>query len=115
VLSGDADGEADSSGEAAGEADGDADSVEVFFFGDADGEASLVALVFFDEVEVELVPVPAFLVVDVAVVFLDDAVAECDVVAAVSCLCAQDATKAAPAMTVIKPRTNFFIMTGLYS
>jgi hypothetical protein len=72
----------------------------------------LVVLVFLADVEVEVVPVPAFLVVDVAVVFFEVAVVECVVVAAVSCLCAQDATKAVPAMTVTKPRTNFFIMTG---
>jgi hypothetical protein len=96
-------------GEAEGDGDGDS-SGELFLEGD--GDASVFE-VFFFAVEVELVPVDFFPVE--VVDFLVVAAVECVVVvAAVSSLCAQDTTKAEPARTVINPRTNFFIVKGIW-
>ena len=80
-------------------------SGELFLEGE--GDASLLLVDFFFVDEVEVAPPSDFLVVEVD--FFVDAVVECVVVAAVSSLWAQDATKAAPTRMVVNPRTNFFI------
>ena len=96
-------------GDSVGEGDGEASSF-AFFAGDSLGEASAFVL-FFVEDELEVLPSPAFFVVDVEV-FLVAAVDECvvEVVAAVSSLCAHDTMKAVAAMTVVNPKTSFFIV-----
>jgi hypothetical protein len=97
--------------EGEGDSDGEGDGVSslVFFAGEAVGLLSLLDAAFFFD-EVELVPLVDFLVPVELVDFLVVAVLECVVVVAVSSLCAQETTKAAPAITVISPRTNFFIV-----
>ena len=93
---GDGDGEGDSS-----------DDGELFF--DGEGDASEVDAFFFVD-ELELVAPVLFLLPVEAVDFLVVAVEACVVVAAVSSLCAHETTNAAPASTVMNPRTNFFIV-----
>jgi hypothetical protein len=75
---------------------------------DGEGDASELDAFFF-VVEVELVP-PFDFFVEVVDFLVVAAVLVCVVVAAVSCLCAQETTKAAAARTVMKPKTNFFIV-----
>ena len=71
---------------------------------EADGEASLFA--FLVELDVELVPVPDFLVVVVDEVFLVEAAL---VVEVASCSCVHATKNAVKALTVINPSTSFFI------
>jgi hypothetical protein len=61
-----------------------------------------------------LVPLVDFLVPVELADFLVVEVLELVVVEAVSSLCAQETTKAAPAATVINPTMNFFIVAGYF-
>jgi hypothetical protein len=81
---------------------------------DGDGDASSEVEDFFFVAEVELVPPFDFFVVEVEDFLVVAAVPECVVVVAVSCLWAQEVTKAVAARTVMKPRTNFFIVKGIW-
>jgi hypothetical protein len=51
---------------------------------------------------------------DVEDFLAESVVAACVVVVAVSCWCEHETTKAAPAMAVVRPRTNFFIVNGYF-
>lgn len=69
-------------------------------------------------VELELaVPLDFFVAAvddDVDDFLAESVVAACVVVVAVSCWCEQETTKAALAMAVVRPRTNFFIMNRYF-
>ena len=96
--------------------DGEADELSSLLFFEGEGEASeLEAFFLLDELEVLLVAPPAFLVLEVVDFLVVAAVEEaCVVVEAVSSLCAHETTNAVPASTAVNPRTNFFIVTGIY-
>ena len=108
-----ADGEADSEDDEPSDGEGDGLSSLLFFEGE--GDASEVEAFFFvDELELLLVVPPAFLALVEVVDFLVVAVEAWVVVDAVSSLCAHETTSAVPASTAVNPRTNFFIMTGIF-
>lgn len=106
-----ADGEGDSDDELS---DGEGDAFSSLLFFEGEGDASeLEAFFFVDELELLLVVPPVFLVVLEVVDFLVVAV-EAAVVDAVSSLCAHETINATPASTAVNPRTNFFIVTGIF-
>jgi hypothetical protein len=88
-----------------GEADGD-DSLFAFLEGEGLALDSFFVLELPDD-EWD-VPLPDFFAVDVVVFVFEAAVLECVVVAAVSCWW-HEIMNAAPVITVVSPRTNFFI------
>jgi hypothetical protein len=104
------------SGVADGDGDGEADSSSLLFF-EGEGDASELAA-FFLAAGVELASLLDFFVadddVDVDVFLVDAVLAAGVVVVVVSVLWAQEATKTAPTIAVVRPRTNFFIMNRYF-